>query len=121
MFFACYFLCVSFVLFCVGVCGEMWGCGWGVCEYVVVDCQGRSQPHSSGWARVPLSLFFLKFLSIILIFSQIFLIFELILASGWATLPLGKTLATSLLIATDRPIKWGNQYLVYLTAHNWQN
>ena len=30
--------------------------------------QGHSQPHSPRWARVPLSSFFLKFLSIIVIF-----------------------------------------------------
>ena len=32
--------------------------------------QGRSQPHSPGWARVPLSSFFLKFWWIFLIFPQ---------------------------------------------------
>ena len=37
--------------------------------------QGRSQPHSPGWARVPLSSFFLKFWSIFLIFRQTLLIF----------------------------------------------
>ena len=37
--------------------------------------QGRSQPHSSGWARVPLSSFFLKLWSIFLIFPQTLLIF----------------------------------------------
>ena len=42
--------------------------------------QGRSQPHSPGWARVPLSSFFLKFRSIFLIFPQTLLIFFLILA-----------------------------------------
>ena len=42
--------------------------------------QGGSHPHSPGWARVPLSSFFLKFLSINFIFPQIFLIFVLILA-----------------------------------------
>ena len=40
---------------------------------VVVSLQGHSQPHSPGWARVPLSSFFLKFLSII-IFPQIFVL-----------------------------------------------
>ena len=42
--------------------------------------QGCSQPHSPGWARVPLSSFFLKFWSILLILPQTFLIFFLILA-----------------------------------------
>ena len=41
--------------------------------------QGRSQPHSPGWARVPLSSFCLKFWSIYLIFPQTLLIFFLIL------------------------------------------
>ena len=50
--------------------------------------QGRSQPHTPGWARVPLSSFFLKFLSIILIFSSKFPNFR----------PPGKALATPLLV-----------------------
>ena len=37
--------------------------------------QGRSQPHSPGWARVPLFSFFLKFWSIFLIFPQTLLFF----------------------------------------------
>ena len=37
--------------------------------------QGRSQPHSPGWARVPLSSFSLKFRSIFLIFSSNFTYF----------------------------------------------
>ena len=41
--------------------------------------QGRSQPHSPGWARVLFSSFFLKFPSLFLIFPQILLIFLLIL------------------------------------------
>ena len=40
--------------------------------------QGRSQPHSPGWARVPLSLFFLKSRSIFFIFPQTLIIFILI-------------------------------------------
>ena len=36
--------------------------------------QGRSQPHSHGWARVPLSSFFLKVCSIFLDFPQFSLI-----------------------------------------------
>ena len=43
-------------------------------------CVGVGQPHCPGWARVSFSSFFLKFLSIIFIFPQIFLIFVLILA-----------------------------------------
>ena len=42
--------------------------------------QGRSQPHSPGWARFPLSIFFLKFWSIWLIFPPNVLIYFLILA-----------------------------------------
>ena len=42
--------------------------------------QGRSQPHSPGWARVPLSSFSLKFRLSFLIFPQTLLIFFLILA-----------------------------------------
>ena len=42
--------------------------------------QGRSQPHSLEWARVPVSSFFLKFWSIFLVFPQTLLIFFLILA-----------------------------------------
>ena len=47
-----------------------------VCTYL----QGRSQPHGPGWARFPLSSFFLKFWSIWIIFPQNILIFFLILA-----------------------------------------
>ena len=61
-------------------------CRWGLSMKVRGNCtpnqnwQGRSQPHSPGWARVPLSSFFLKFQSIFLIFPQTLLIFFLILA-----------------------------------------
>ena len=44
-----------------------------------IHMQGRSQPHGPGWARNPLSSFFLKFWSIYLIFPQTLLIFFLIL------------------------------------------
>ena len=44
------------------------------------DMQGRSQPHSPGWARVHFPHFFLKFWSIFLIFPQNLLISFLILA-----------------------------------------
>ena len=48
---------------------------------LVCDNQGRSQPHSSGWARVPLSSFFPQVLiDFSLIFPQTLLIFFLILA-----------------------------------------
>ena len=44
-------------------------------------CQGRSQPHSPGWAIVPLSSFFsYNFDQFLYIFSQTLLIFFLILA-----------------------------------------
>ena len=46
----------------------------------IIGTQGRSQPHSSGWARVPLSSFFPQISIIFHIFSQTFLIFFLILA-----------------------------------------
>ena len=42
--------------------------------------QGRIQPHSPGWARVPLSSFFPQILINFLIFPQTLLIFFLILA-----------------------------------------
>ena len=48
--------------------------------------QGRSQPHSSGWARVLLSSFFPQIQLIFLIFPQTLLIFFLILA-----LPVGES------------------------------
>ena len=59
--------------------------------------QGRSQPHSSGWARVPLSSFFLKSRSIFLIFPQTWLIFFLILALRMGESPTGKALAKPLM------------------------
>ena len=52
---------------------------WLTCNSEQVHEQGRSQPHSPGWARVPLSSFFPQ-ISIILIFPQTFHIFFLILA-----------------------------------------
>ena len=42
--------------------------------------QGRSQPHQPGWAKLPLSSFFLKFRSIFPTFPQNFIIFFLTLA-----------------------------------------
>ena len=45
--------------------------------------QARSQPHSPGWTRVPLSSFFLKFWSIFLILPQNLLIFSSFWFSGW--------------------------------------
>ena len=56
--------------------------------------QGRSQPHSRGWARVPLSSFFLKFWSIFVLFLKLSSLFWL---SGWASRPPGKALATPLI------------------------
>ena len=44
-----------------------------------IGIQGRKQPHSPGWARVPLSSFFPQIWSIYLIFPQTLLIFFLIL------------------------------------------
>ena len=60
----------------------------------VLVFQGRSQPHSPGWARVP--LFSLKFGSSFLTFPQTFLIFFLILGIRWASRPPGKAMATPL-------------------------
>ena len=45
--------------------------------------QGRSQPHRPGWAKVPLSSFFLKIWLSFLIFPQTLLIFFLILGRPW--------------------------------------
>ena len=64
--------------------------------------QGRSQPHSPGWARVPLSSFFPKILIFFPYFSSNFShffprFFSSFWLSGWATRPPGKALATSLL------------------------
>ena len=56
--------------------------GWQIlCKWLIAyDAQGRSQPHSPGWARFPLSSLFLKFWSFFLIFPQTFLLFFLILS-----------------------------------------
>ena len=59
--------------------------------------QGCSQPHSPGWARVPLSSFFLKFRSVFLIYPQSLLIFSSFWPSGWVPRLPGKALATPLL------------------------
>ena len=46
--------------------------------------QGRSQPHSPGWARVPLSSFFPEIVISFSYFPQTLLIFFLILTLRWA-------------------------------------
>ena len=73
------------------------------------EVQGRSQPHSPGWARVPLSSFFLKFLSIIPIFPQIFLIFVLILALRVGNSPTreGPGYVADEVTTTSCPWTWG--------------
>ena len=48
-----------------------WGGGWKE-HRDIHPVQGRSQPHSPGWARVPLSSFFLKSRLSFLIFPQTF-------------------------------------------------
>ena len=67
--------------------------------------QGRSQPHSPGWARVPLSSFFLKFRSIFLIFPQTLIIFFVILALRVGDSPTreGPGYATALLAVHAKP------------------
>ena len=66
--------------------------------------QGRSQPNGPGWARFPLSSFFLKFWSFWFIFPQNFLIFFLILALRVGDLPTGKALATLLAGTLRQPL-----------------
>ena len=56
--------------------------------------QGRSQPHSPGCARVPLSSLFPKILIIFfLFFLKLFSFSSSFWLSGWATRPPGKALA----------------------------
>ena len=63
-----------------------------------VQAQGRSQSHSSRWARVPLSSFSLKFPSLFSYFSSNFPHFlSSFWLPGWASRPLGKVLAIKLL------------------------
>ena len=86
-------LSFDFVLYHGAATGFMsWFCPGGF--VIVLVFQGRSQPHSPGWARVP--LFSLKFGSSFLTFPQTFLIFFLILAIRWASRPPGKAMATRL-------------------------
>ena len=64
---------------------------------LVFNCQGRSQHHSPGWARVPLSSFFPQILiNFFLFFLKIYLFSSSFWPSGWATRPPGKALATPL-------------------------
>ena len=82
----------------------------GVCHCI----QGRSQPHSAGWARVPLFSFFLKLRSIFLTFPQTLLISFLILALR----PPGKALATPLVSCQSQgwglPPRLSSRYLLLL-------
>ena len=95
--------------------------GWHRSKGIKVK-QGRSQPHSPGWARVPLSSFYLKFRLIFLIFTQTLLIFFLILAlqvahpgrpwlCHWGQTPKGQAMALVALVKFEPWIKahW-NQY-----------
>ena len=65
----------------------------------VTEKQGRSQPHSRRWARVPLSSFFPKFRLFFSYFSSNFSHFlpHFGIPGGRASRPPGKTLATPLL------------------------
>ena len=59
--------------------------------------QGRSQPHSTGWARAPLSSFFpSNFDQFILFFLKLYSFSSSFWFSGWAARPPGKALATPL-------------------------
>ena len=59
--------------------------------------QDRSQPHSPGWARVPLSSFFPQIAIKFSYFSSNFYSFSCSFwLSGWASRPPGKALATPL-------------------------
>ena len=74
---------------------------------------GLSQPHSPGWARVPLSSFFHKFQSIFLIFSSNFTYFLPHFGSPggrWATHPPRMALATPL-----PPPRRGSSSSIYWT------
>ena len=65
--------------------------------HLKLGAQGRSQPHSPGWARVPLSSFFPQILIIfVLFFLKLFSFSSSFWLSGWATRPTGKALATPL-------------------------
>ena len=59
--------------------------------------QDQSQPHRTGWARVPFSSFLPQFsINFFFYFPPFFLISFLILAFAWAIHPQGKALATPL-------------------------
>ena len=59
--------------------------------------QGRSQPHSPGWTRVPLSSFFPQILiNDFYFFLKLYSFSSSFWSSGWATRPPGKALATPL-------------------------
>ena len=60
------------------------------------NTQGRSQPHSPGWARVPLSSFFPQISINLFNFPQLYSFSSSICPSGWASRPPGKALATPL-------------------------
>ena len=67
--------------------------------------QGRSQPHSPGWARVPLSSFFSSnFDQFILFFLKLYSFSSSFWFSGWAACPPGKALATPLLLRHPLPV-----------------
>ena len=69
---------------------------WQLTVATVVQCymkptQGRSQPHSPGWAIVPLSSFFLKILiNFSYFFPKFYLFSSSFWSSGWASRPPGE-------------------------------
>ena len=91
--------------------------------HLMTGCnQGRSQPHSPGWAKVPLSSFFLKFWSIFLIFPQTLLIFFLILVLRVGESPTreGPGYATGCNFKyTCSPAFGITAHFYLLTSHNW--
>ena len=69
--------------------------------------QGRSQPHSPGWARVPCSflIFPSNFNQFFLFFLKLYLCSSSFWPSGWASLPLRKALAPALGVITLYAVK----------------
>ena len=80
--------------------------------------QGRSQPHSPGWARVPLSsFFFLQFWSIYLIFPETLLFFFLILVLRVGGLPTREGPGYATAPQTPPPCKRKRQSQLALTRY----
>ena len=87
--------------------------------------QGRSQPHSPGWARVPFSSFFPEISINFSYFSSNFYSFSSSFwPSGWASRPHGKALAMPLIWIDLRPsffhintLKKRSQIETYFITH----